>query len=1015
MKHNTPTGPAPLPPSPSRATLALSSLILAVAALSACGGGGGGDKAADAPPPNTGGNPPVPAPGPAPDEPVLEPVPVPAPAPLPTPAPAVPAPPPAQQLPPGVDMSNPGVAVKPVAATSSATANQGNSAAKAIDGSLTSRWESAHSDDHWIQFDFGAKTQLGYMKLVWENAYGKEYALEVSDDGNTWYQLRYVVGAKGGTEEFFNLNANVRYVRMRGVARASQFGYSLFEVEFKSPGSDNSLIAKATSPVPSPQSGAGLVSPPATQPALESVQFTLADGTLVTRFGMMGRSRHARERGEDWNERGYGDNETVDAAGNPLDKGPGAHLNFVANYFKNRTWGVEIIDNSKVAGVTKPRLIINQYFQQAQFGGGHSFVRGFDNPNTTGFGWMSPGDLLDDSTYTAGFQNIAACPVVPKPPQNALARPTSGYNNIIGANDGCSVVFDTYPGHSALSVDANGVLSRSADVPGATAFFDYSVNVASGTAVTGTPVSGRSVPARSLKLGDVLEFSSSFFTTKAIMQSLGDDGGHRYYTNELSYVVGEGLRPWFGGPPRLNNTPLPYETLSGGIGSVSYDYADNSQFIFQQPLNHIGMQNMQRFVEGRRWIHTNMRTGDHNEQGNDRNEDGVGLQGLLYNQQSCFGCHIGNGRGLAPTVINQRLDTMAVRTAAINANGAQVPHPTYGMAVQMNARSLATGAPQDWGTSVRVAGFEVKTVTLADGTAVELRKPKVSFDGPTPSVFSLRSAQPMIGMGLLEAIPDADILARVRSTPDADGVKGQANFAYDPETGAVRLGRYGHKAAKVSLRHQVAGAALLDMSVTSPIFPNRDCLAGPANCDKTKVEKGLSEDALVAMTRYLGLLAVPAQRSVASSFPAGVAPLAALDVNPAQVAAGARVFANLKCAACHVSEMKTGNGTELAEVRNQTIRPYTDLLLHDMGPELADDLVEGLATGSMWRTAPLWGVGYTPLVAGSAKVGYLHDSRARTLTEAILWHGGEATASRQRFEALSRADREAVLAFLSSL
>ncbi len=981
MEHAAPTGQPP-----SRATLALSSLILAVAALSACGGGG--QKAADAPSPSTGVGEPAPAPAPPADEPVLEPVPAPAPVPLPTPAPAVPAPPLAQQLPPGVDISKPGVAVKPVAATSSATANQGNSADKAIDGSLASRWESAHADDHWIQFDFGTKTQLGYMKLVWENAYGKEYALEVSDDGSTWYQLRYVVGAKGGTEEFFNLNANVRYLRMRGVARATQYGYSLFEVEFKSPGSDNSLPTLATSAVPFPANGDGLAAAPAVQPPLEAVQFTLADGTLVTRFGMVGRSRHARERGEDWNEIGYGVNDTVDAAGNPVDKGPGAHLNFVANYFKNRTWGVEIIDNSKVAGVTRPKLIVNQYFQQAQRGGGHSFVRRFDSTGVTGFGWMSPGDLLDDSTYTAGFSGIAACPVVPRPPEAALLRPTSGYNGIIGANDGCSVVFDTYPGHTALAPDANGVL-----VP-----------------------SGTSVPARALKAGDPIEFTSSFFSTRAAMDAVGDSGAFRYYTNEVTYVVGTGLRPWYGVQPRLMNEPLPDDSLSGGIGSVSYDYADNTQFMFQQPLNHIGMQNMQRFVEGRRWIHTHLWTGDHTEEGNDRNEAGVGLQGPRFNQSSCFGCHINNGRGLAPAAVNQRLDTMAVRTAVTAADGQQVPHPTYGMAVQMNARSLATGALQDWGTSVRVSGFDVRTVTLADGSAVELRKPRVSFDGPTPDVYSLRSAQPMIGMGLLAAVSDADILSRVRATADADGVKGQANFAYDPETGAVRLGRYGWKASKVSLRHQVAGAALLDMSVTSPLYPNRECLAGPARCTPAKVEPGLSEEALVSMTRYLGLLAVPAQRSLASGFPKGVSPLPYLDVNPAQVAAGAKVFERLRCMACHVSELKTGAGSELAEVRNQTIRPYTDLLLHDMGPDLADNFVEGQATGSMWRTSALWGIGYTEKVAGkAATVGYLHDSRARTLTEAILWHGGEGAASRQRFEALSKADRDALLAFLGSL
>jgi CxxC motif-containing protein (DUF1111 family) len=884
-------------------------------------------------------------------------------------------------------MSNPGVAVKVVAATSSATEGD-NTAAKAVDGNMATRWASAADDGAWIRFDFGTRTQLGYLKLAWENAYGKEYAIQGSDDGITWYQIRYVLGGKGGTEEFFNLNANVRYVRLKGVARATQYGYSLYEVTFNSPGSDNSLPVLSTSAVPFPVNGAALAPAPDTQAPLESVQFSLLDGTLVTRFGMVGRSRHAREGGEDWNEIGYGVNETVDAAGKPVDKGPGAHLNFVANYFKNRTWGVEFIDNSKVAGVTKPKIIVNQYFQQAQRGGGHSFFRRFDDPGVTGFGWMSPGDLLDDSTYTAGFKDVTACAVVAKPPVGALLRPNSGYNGVIGANDGCSVVLDNYPGYTNIAANANGVM-----VP------------------NGVPV-----PSRLLKVGDAVEFTGSFFSNRASMDAVGDSGAFRYYTNEVTYVVGTGLRPWYGVQPRLMNEPLPTETLSGGVGSVSYDYADNATFMFQQPANNIGMQNMQRFVEGRRWIHTNMWTGDHNEAGNDRNDKAVALQGAHFNQPTCFACHIGNGRGLAPTTINQRLDTMAVRTATTDASGQQVPHPTYGMSVQMNGRSLAGGAPQDWGTSVRVAGFDARTVTLADGTAVELRKPKVAFDGPTPGVYSLRSAQPMIGMGLLEAVSDADILSRVRTTPDVDGVKGQANYAYDPETGLVRLGRYGWKASKVSLRHQAAGAALLDMSVTSPVYPNRDCLAGPAKCTKAKVERGLSEEDLLLVTRYLGLLAVPAQRSLASGFPKGVAPLPYLDVNPTQVALGAKVFQANRCTACHTSEMKTGSGSEFAEVRNQTIKPYTDLLLHDMGADLADNLIEGQATGSMWRTPALWGIGYTERVAGNVgKVGYLHDSRARTLMEAILWHGGEATVSRQRFEALSKADRDALLAFLNSL
>lgn len=897
---------------------------------------------------------------------------------LPTSTPAMPPPPPSHQLPSGVDMSNPGVVVKPVAATSSSDQG-GNTAAKTIDGNATTRWESARVDDSWIQFDFGAKTTIGSIKLTWENAYGKEYSIQVSDDGQTWYQLRYVAGGKGGVEEFMNLNANVRYVRTNGIKRATQFGYSLFEVEFKSPGSDNTLGGKvAVSFAPSPANGDQLAPTPAEKPPLEGIQFKLADGTLVTRFGVIGRSRHARERGEDWNEIGYGPNETVDAAGNPVDKGPGAYLNFVANYFKNRTWGFEIIDNSRVAGVTKPTLRVNQYFQQAQKAGGHSFFHGFDRPGVTGFGWMSSGKLVNDSLYGT---DRADCLVVPKPPEGALA-------NASGLNDGCSVTVDNYPGHAELSPDTNGVLAPN----------------------------GRSVPARSLKLGDVVEVSTSFFSTPAAMAAVNDTGGLRYYTNEWTYVVGEGLRPWYGVQPRLMNEPLPVETLQGGLGSVSYDYADNSTFMFQQPYNNIGMQNMQRFVEGRRWFHTNMRTGDHNETGNDRNQEAVGLQGMFFNQSTCFGCHINNGRGLAPTVVNQRLDSMVVRTAELDGNGRQLPHSVYGAAAQMNAQPSTNGVRTDWGTAVRVAEFSTKNVTLADGTTVELRKPKVAFDGPTPSVYSLRSAQPVIGMGLLEAIPDADIIARARIAADADGVKGTANYVYDPETGAVRLGRYGWKASKASLRHQVALAALQDMSVTSPIYPNRDCLFGPAKCNTSKVEPGISEDVLKLLTRYVGLLAVPAQRSVVSGFPKGVAPLSYLDANPAQLAAGAKVFETTKCTGCHIKEMKTGTVAELAEARNQTIRPYTDLLLHDMGPELADNLVEGQATGSMWRTSPLWGIGYTEKVAGNGvNVGYLHDSRARTLTEAILWHGGEATTSRQLFEQLSTQDRAALLSFLGSM
>jgi CxxC motif-containing protein (DUF1111 family) len=502
------------------------------------------------------------------------------------------------------------------------------------------------------------------------------------------------------------------------------------------------------------------------------------------------------------------------------------------------------------------------------------------------------------------------------------------------------------------------------------------------------------------------------------MAAVGDPGGaFRYYTTEVEYVVGFGLHPWYGVQPRLNNAPLPDSTLQGGLGSTSYDYADNSTFMFQQAHGNVGMQNMQRFLDGRRLFHSDMTTGVHTEPGNDVDKDVIGLQGPLFNQHDCFGCHINNGRSLAPVVANQRLDTMAVLTAELDPNGVQIPHKIYGLAAQMDSQPSTNGIRTDWGTSVYVSGFTTKSVTLSDGTAVTLSKPQIAFNGPTPQLYSLRSAQPVIGMGLIEAIPDAAIVANARTAPDADGVKGVANYAYDPDTGAVRVGRFGWKAAKVSLRHQVAAAALQDLSVTSPLFPSRNCMYGPAQCTTGNAQAGLTPDLLQSITRYVSLLAVPAQRSQVSGFPKGVTPLAPLDVNPAQVTAGEAVFNTIKCSSCHIQNWTTGTTVEMDENRNQKIKPYSDFLLHDMGTDMADNFSEGQAKGNMWKTQPLWGIGYTEKVAGAnIQVGYLHDGRARNLTEAILWHlGGEGNASAQRFQALSTTDRAALLAFLGSL
>ncbi|MEN0036867.1 MAG: di-heme oxidoredictase family protein [Cellvibrio sp.] len=957
-----------------------------------------------------------------------------------------------------------GAVLTPIKAVASSVERGNLSADKVLDNNLSTRWGSGFSDDQWIYLDFGESVSFSNVTLYWQSAYAKNYQIQVSSNANNWNTLKAVNGSAGGVESI-DIVGTGRYLRVLCLKRSSQSGYSIFEIKTlgvvngsgnlsssaqsasvsstassddgllgpdapedqpELPTSSSSSSAQSvsssgpkqelpllnTSALEAPTSGDGLKPLlPVTQEPLESTRFTLADGTLVTRFGVVGRHRHARERGEAWNEIGYGRNETFDAAGNPFDKGPGHYLDFVKNYFKKRTWGVEIIDNSRVAGVTDPTLRINQYFQQDQLPGGRGFFRAFSQPGTSAFGWMSPGKLADQSLYgqrDADGELITNCRVVPLPPNGRLLRPDTVLN------DGCSATVQGYPSHAGLTPDANGVLARLQEVPNATQFYDYSVSFdpATGKLTTGLPVATADIKKRPLKVGDVVEVTSSFFSKPKAMAP--DTGGNRYYTTELSYVVGVGLRPWYGIQPRLNNAPLPDEVLQGGIGSVSYDYADNGHLMFQQQQNNIGIQNMQRFVDGRRLLHSNMTTGEHNEPGNDRLDAVIGLQGPTFNQSSCFGCHINNGRSPAPATINQRLDKMAIRTAMIT-NGKQLPDSRYGLGVQMNRLGL-NNELQDTGNSVRLAGFDVQTVNLADGTVVELRKPRLSFDGPVPQITSLRAAQPIIGTGLLEAVPEADILARVRSTPDQDGVKGLANFVFDPETGDVRLGRFGWKAGKVSLRHQSAAAALQDMSVTSPIYPSLECLAGPATCKTGNLDEGLSEDELQKIYRYVALVAVPAQRSLVSGFPKGVAPLADLDVDPVKIAAGAKIFTDIRCSSCHTTEMKTGGGHELEELRNQTIKPYTDLLLHDMGPGLADNFIESMAPGHLWRTAPLWGIGYTTKVMeNQGAVGYLHDGRARNLTEAIMWHGGEGAKSRDRFASLSATDRRDLLTFLQSL
>jgi CxxC motif-containing protein (DUF1111 family) len=262
-------------------------------------------------------------------------------------------------------------------------------------------------------------------------------------------------------------------------------------------------------------------------------------------------------------------------------------------------------------------------------------------------------------------------------------------------------------------------------------------------------------------------------------------------------------------------------------------------------------------------------------------------------------------------------------------------------------------------------------------------------------------APQLIGMGLLEAIPETAVLALADpNDADSDGISGRPRILIDPIGGQKRLGRFGWKAGQAKVIYQIAGALNTDMGVMTSIYPEPDCGSAQSDCGESGAE--LNDGDLSNLNKYISLLAIRARRNL----------------NDPAALAGEELFGQIGCADCHTPTFQTSPYTEMAEVRDQTIHPYTDLLLHDMGEGLASslgegNLEEGNASGAEWRTPPLWNIGLTADVnEGEA---YLHDGRARTLEEAILWHGGEGQAANDAYQALSESDQQALIAFLKSL
>lgn len=459
-------------------------------------------------------------------------------------------------------------------------------------------------------------------------------------------------------------------------------------------------------------------------------------------------------------------------------------------------------------------------------------------------------------------------------------------------------------------------------------------------------------------------------------------------------------------PPTDFTTPEPYEAKSGGAATVrARDTADAfSLSSANMPFDREMEFKLGNALFRKAWVAAPSST---------RASDGLGP---LYNARGCQDCHLKDGRGHPPEGPQDDRLSMILRIsvpggadpAGIADWLASQADPTYGSQVQDRA---APGHAAEARLEVR---YRDVPVTLADGTVVSLHAPTYAVSAPgygplaAGAMLSPRVAPQMPGLGLLEAIPAADILAaQDPGDADGDGISGRAAIVPSVEYGVPMLGRFGLKGGAVTVREQAAAAFSGDMGLSTPLHPAPagDCTDVQTACksaphgQEAGVRDGLEVDAasLDLVTFYARNLGVPERRGV----------------DDPQVLRGKAVFHALNCTGCHSPKQVTHRLKDQPEQSFQLIWPYTDLLLHDMGEGLADHRPEGRATGSEWKTPPLWGIGLTAQVSGHSY--FLHDGRARGLLEAVLWHGGEAQAARDGVVGLPTEDRAALIAFLESL
>lgn len=917
----------------------------------------------------------------------------------------------------------------PVLLTATATASSAGPAGGAnlaVDGNMNTRWESAHGiDPSWLTLDFGANFIFSSADIAWEAANAASYEIQISNDNNNWQTISTQSGGTfGDRTDQISLSGSGRYMRMHGLTRTSVYGYSIWEMSVyglpaadedgdgvddsidQCPGTPAGSTVDSTGCIFVDSDGDGVQDSDDLCPATPAGSAVDGDGCIIiVPVNEVTSINNILAGGSGSTQPGF----TLYVFDNDLAV-PGTST---CNSGCATSWPPLLVSDGAATGVADLGTITRSDGGiQATHNGRPLYFFAGDSATA-----QTNGDGLSGVWHTVAYvqaftplfdTTTILNPELQEDTPTALITRLADRARDRHAREDQFQQYDHYLSfyweHRTAEIEIVDTIGKGGNTitfnvitewplsstEAELRFFFLGLTTEAQYINNGvmTPVPALDVPGedrrhytrslnfnqkegRALQVGDRLEFELSNFLSGV------PNGRNNYYGTAILYIVGQGVVPFEAQGPQQDSFPMPIAGRLGGDTTLNYQYSNEPDDHFLQMPTNLANTNGQVFVLGRRVHHTDFGDGSHDEavENSDFTELANNL-GNHYVNRSCIACHAKNGRALPPAT-GQSLNQYIVKVG--DASGAA--DPQIGSVLQPQ---VISGTPE--------GNVTLNSWTESNG----VRSPNFAFTGTTPSNFSARIAPQLVGLGLLEAIDEADIAALAdENDSNSDGISGRLQLVTDAATSETRVGRFGWKASQPSVKQQVASALNTDIGVMTSLLPNPDCGSSQSNCGSAGAE--LSDEHLDNLSDYIALLGVSARRNLSD-------PVALQ---------GEALFASAGCNSCHVETFQTSAFHPLAELRNQTIHPYTDLLLHDMGPGLADTLSDGLASGSEWRTAPLWNIGLTNGVSGGE--AYLHDGRARSLHEAIMWHGGEAQASQQNYDAMNASEQAALLAFLNSL